>query len=145
MSKKLYHEFVLTKRHGRIMSREVYKFKWSPEALAAREALHKTVAPKVNLPKPLLPKLSKEDRFEKLPYSNYHYELVASLYVNDRESRILQQQTFDAAHELKIKQLAEKIHNKKLSLKEKRQQRRRKRLVFIKTTQKHFAPLQSAA
>lgn len=128
-----YNEFILTKRHGRIIARKVYTFKWSNKAIAVRKKLHtQNVQPKSNLPKLILPKLSKEDRFAKLPYSNYHNKLVSQLYGNNKENRILKQQAEKAAHELKIKQLALKQKERRMLLKEKRTQQSFSKIV-IKT------------
>lgn len=134
-----YNEFRLTKRHGRIVSRKVYTFKWTNKAIAVRKKLHQpNIQPKCNLPKPILPKLSKEDRLSKLPYSDYHNKLVTSLYSDDKENRILRQQAEKAAHELKIKQLAAKQKERRMLLKEKRTQQSFSKVVIKTKTDPYF-------
>lgn len=127
-----YNEFTLTKRHGRIVSRKVYTFKWSNKAIAIRDRLHHpNIQPKSNLPKPILPKLSKEDRLNNLPYSDYHNKLVSQLYSNNKEDCILRQQAEKAAHELKIKRLA-------LKQKERRAARKQQILSLKEQCKPHY-------
>lgn len=53
----------------------------------------------------LKPKLSKEERYEKLPFSHKHNLLVAQAY--GKENRLLKQQTARALHEKRIKEIIE--------------------------------------
>lgn len=53
----------------------------------------------------LKPKLSKKERYEKLPFSHKHNLLVAQAY--GKENRLLKQQTARALHEKRIKEIIE--------------------------------------
>ena len=53
----------------------------------------------------LKPKLSKKERYEKLPFSHKHNLLVAQAY--GKENRLLKQQTARALHEKRIKEIVE--------------------------------------
>ena len=53
----------------------------------------------------LKPKLSKEERYEKLPFSHKHNLLVAQAY--GKENRLLKQQTARALHEKRNKEIIE--------------------------------------
>lgn len=59
----------------------------------------------------LKPKLSKEERFKELPFSNEHNLLVANTY--SKENRLVKQQAAEAAHETKIKKLIESMKEQK--------------------------------
>lgn len=59
----------------------------------------------------LKPKLSKEERYEKLPFSDKHNLLINSTY--SKENRLVKQQAAEAAHETKIKKLIESMKEQK--------------------------------
>lgn len=59
----------------------------------------------------LKPKLSKEERYEKLPFSDKHNLLINSTY--SKENRLVKQQAAAAAHEAKIKKLIESMKEQK--------------------------------
>lgn len=59
----------------------------------------------------LKPKLSKEERYEKLPFSDKHNLLINSTY--SKENRLVKQQAAAAAHEAKIKRLIESMKEQK--------------------------------
>lgn len=49
--KPMTKEFVTTRRHDKIVSREVYTYKWTPEATNARKEYHETKEGIASIPK----------------------------------------------------------------------------------------------
>ena len=119
------YEFVLTRnKHGRIVTRLKYTYKWNPLARTLQKEYHKTkngIEEKIKKPIELFwdkdhtkeeikeyfkkKKEKKQKRLNDLPFSRLHYELVAGLYPNPTYT-ILKQEAEKAAHEEKIKQLS---------------------------------------
>lgn len=139
--KPLTHEFILTRKHGRIVSREVYKYKWTPEANAIRKEYHATKNGIPNIPtKPIksTEKKSKEDSLKERSYSDYHNKLIQNLYSSNKAERIANQQAYKAAHETKIKKLIDKLAEYKMSKKLRYMQQRPYKVVISTKDNEEF-------
>ena len=116
--KPMTKEFVTTRRHDKIVSREVYTYKWTPEATNARKEYHETKEGITSIPKKPTQVSDKKDKkqlLEERPYSGYHKELVQNLYGSNKAERIAKQQAYKAAHEEKIKKVAKQLQEHKMS------------------------------
>lgn len=116
--KPMTKEFVTTRRHDKIVSREVYTYKWTPEATNARKEYHETKKGITSIPKKPTQVSDKKDKkqlLEERPYSGYHKELVQNLYGSNKAERIAKQQAYKAAHEEKIKKVAKQLQEHKMS------------------------------
>lgn len=85
--KPMTKEFVTTRRHDKIVSREVYTYKWTPEATNARKEYHETKKGTASIPKKPTQVSDKKDKkqlLEERPYSGYHKELVQNLYGSNK-------------------------------------------------------------
>ena len=72
--KPMTKEFVTTRRHDKIVSREVYTYKWTPEATNARKEYHETKEGIASIPKKPTQVSDKKDKkqlLEERPYSGY--------------------------------------------------------------------------
>jgi len=86
----LTHEFITTRRHGSIVTKEVYTYKWSKAALAEKDMCIKMKETYTGSKTSVTPTITKENyrefynkqkaeskvRFESLPYSPLHIKLV---------------------------------------------------------------------
>lgn len=118
--KPMTKEFVTTRRHGKIVSKEVYTYKWTPEATNARKEYHKTKNGIISIPKKPTQKPDKKSKLQLLTerlYSVYHNKLVQNLYGSNKAERIAKQQAYIAAHEEKIKKVTKKLQEYKMSRK----------------------------
>ena len=118
--KPMTKEFVTTRRHDKIVSREVYTYKWTPEATNARKEYHETKKGIASIPKKPTQVSDKKDKkqlLEERPYSGYHKELVQNLYGSNKAESIAKQQAYKAAHEEKIKKVAKQLEEFKMSKK----------------------------
>lgn len=112
--KPMTKEFVTTRRHDKIVSREVYTYKWTPEATNARKEYHETKKGIASIPKKPTQVSDKKDKkqlLEERPYSGYHKELVQNLYGSNKAERIAKQQAYKAAHEEKIKKVVNNLQS----------------------------------
>lgn len=122
--KPMTKEFVTTRRHDKIVSREVYTYKWTPEATNARKEYHEAKKGIASIPKKPIQVSDKKDKkqlLEERPYSGYHKELVQNLYGSNKAERI-------------AKQLAEFKMSKKLQYLEQRPYK----VVIATTDDKEF-------
>lgn len=117
--KPMKHEFVLTKRHGNIVSREVHTYTWTPTATNARKEYHDTKNGVKSIPKKpaQTAKKDKKQLLEERSYSDYHNKLIGNLYGSNAGERIAKQQAYEAAHEEKIKKISKQIATHKMSKK----------------------------
>lgn len=116
--KPMTKEFVTTRRHDKIVSREVYTYKWTPEATNARKEYHKTKNGIASIPKKptqISDKKDKKQLLEERPYSDYHNKLVQNLYGSNKAESIAKQQAYKAAHEENIKKIIKQLQEHKMS------------------------------
>lgn len=113
----LVHEFVLTQRHGKTVSKELYKYKWSENAIAAKEEYHSTkngIPAVVKKPKEVVPELTKEEKLNNREYSDFHKKLIEKAYSKVNNS--LKQAAEKAKHEVNIEKWKEHIKEYKARL-----------------------------
>lgn len=116
--KPMTKEFVTTRRHDKIVSREVYTYKWTPEATNARKEYHETKEGIASIPKKPTQVSDKKDKkqlLEERPYSGYHNKLVQNLYGNNKAEVIAKQQAYVATHEENIKKMIKQLQEHKMS------------------------------
>lgn len=116
--KPMTKEFVTTRRHDKIVSREVYTYKWTPEATNARKEYHETKKGIASIPKKPTQVSDKKDKkqlLEERPYSDYHNKLVQNLYGSNKAEVIAKQQAYVATHEEKIKKIIKQLQEHKMS------------------------------
>lgn len=116
--KPMTKEFVTTRRHDKIVSREVYTYKWTPEATNARKEYHETKKGIASIPKKPTQVSDKKDKkqlLEERPYSDYHNKLVQNLYGSNKAESIAKQQAYKAAHEENIKKIIKQLQEHKMS------------------------------
>lgn len=139
--KPMTKEFVTTRRHDKIVSREVYTYKWTPEATNARKEYHETKKGIASIPKKPTQVSDKKDKKQLLKertYSDYHNELVQNLYGSNKAERIAKQQAYKAAHEEKIKKVAKQLEEFKMSKKLQYLEQRPYKVVIATTDDKEF-------
>lgn len=116
--KPMTKEFVTTRRHDKIVSREIYTYKWTPEATNARKEYHETKKGIASIPKKPTQVSDKKDKkqlLEERPYSDYHNKLVQNLYGSNKAESIAKQQAYKAAHEENIKKIIKQLQEHKMS------------------------------
>lgn len=139
--KPMTKEFVTTRRHDKIVSREVYTYKWTPEATNARKEYHEAKKGIASIPKKPIQVSDKKDKkqlLEERPYSGYHKELVQNLYGSNKAESIAKQQAHKAAHEEKIKKVAKRLEEFKMSKKLQYLEQRPYKVVIATTNDKEF-------
>jgi hypothetical protein len=139
--KPMTKEFVTTRRHDKIVSREVYTYKWTPEATNARKEYHETKKGIASIPKKPTQVSDKKDKkqlLEERPYSGYHKELVQNLYGSNKAESIAKQQAYKAAHEEKIKKVTKQLAEFKMSKKLQYLKQRPYKVVITTTNDKEF-------
>lgn len=115
------YEFVLTKRKGHIVSRRKWIMAWTPMANQIRKRYHETKhgviskASLYKLPKEKPKKLSKEERYEKLPFSEQHYRIIDNAF--GRRNDCLKRVAERAAHEIRIENMHARLKMYQHSLK----------------------------
>lgn len=111
------YEFKLTRRQNRIVTREVFTFKWSVTANRKRKIYHETKNGKTYIKLPIRSKetIDKETLLASRPFSKYHYDLINSAY--SKEDRSLKLAAERAKHEERIKKMRERLIAYKSSLK----------------------------
>lgn len=116
--KPMTKEFVTTRRHDKIVSREICTYKWTPEATNARKEYHETKKGIASIPKKPTQVSDKKDKkqlLEERPYSDYHNKLVQNLYGSNKAESIAKQQAYKAAHEENIKKIIKQLQEHKMS------------------------------
>lgn len=116
--KPMTKEYTTTRRHDKIVSREIYTYKWTPEATNARKEYHETKKGIASIPKKPTQVSNKKDKkqlLEERPYSGYHKELVQNLYGSNKAESIAKQQAYKAAHEENIKKIIKQLQEHKMS------------------------------
>lgn len=116
--KPMTKEYTTTRRHDKIVSREIYTYKWTPEATNARNEYHKTKNGIASIPKKSMHQSDKKDKkqlLEERSYSNYHKKLVQNLYGSNKAEVIAKQQAYVATHEEKIKKIIKQLQEHKMS------------------------------
>lgn len=116
--KPMTKEYTTTRRHDKIVSREIYTYKWTPEATNARKEYHKTKNGIASIPKKPTHQSDKKDKkqlLEERPYSDYHNKLVQNLYGSNKAEVIAKQQAYVATHEEKIKKIIKQLQEHKIS------------------------------
>lgn len=107
------YEFVTTRnKHGNVVTRTKYTYKWTAQAKALQKLYHETkngIESKVTKPKETTPKLPKEMRLKNREFSGFHYDLIAGLYMNNKYIQIIKNVEAAAKHEQKIKDLMYKL------------------------------------
>lgn len=139
--KPMLKEFILSKRHGQIISREVYTYKWSREAVETKKDYHNTKNGIPAIPKkPTQQKeeKSKQQKLEERKYSEYHNELIQNLYGSNKAERIAYQQAYKAAHEEKIKTVSKQLQENKMSIKLRNMEQRPYKVVIATKTDSNF-------
>ena len=129
-NEKLYtfHDFSLTKRHGKIVSRELEKYVWSSKARLTQKLYHltKNGLPKTNnklsddllYVKAQIDKDNKQRLLESRPFSYFHNRLIENLY-NKRswKEKTMTAQAKAAKHEIELENIAKRLSDYKSSLK----------------------------
>lgn len=139
--KPMVKEFVITRRHDKIVSKEVYTYKWTPEATSARKEYHATKNGVESIPKKPTQASDKKDKkqlLEERAYSDYHNELVQNLYGSNKAERIAKQQAYKAAHEEKIKKIAKQLAEHKMSKKLQHMEQKPYKVVIATTDNEEF-------
>lgn len=139
--KPMTKEFVTTRRHDKIVSREVYTYKWTPEATNARKEYHEAKKGIASIPKKPTQVSDKKDKkqlLEERTYSDYHNKLVQNLYGSNKAECIAKQQAYKAAHEEKIKKVAKQLEEFKMSKKLQYLEQRPYKVVIATTDDKEF-------
>lgn len=116
--KPMTKEYTTTRRHDKIVSREIYTYKWTPEATNARKEYHKTKNGIASIPKKPMHQSDKKDKeqlLEERPYSDYRNKLVQNLYGSNKAEVIAKQQAYVATHEEKIKKIIKQLQEHKMS------------------------------
>lgn len=126
-------DYVTTRRHGVIVTQYKYTFTWTSYAAGVKAELHKypyklnkkeikklLESRKIHIIDDDKAKLNikartiaKAERLKALPFSKLHKTLVEGLYDN-KQDRILKQQTEKAAHEQTIKTIMYTLHPVKM-------------------------------
>lgn len=107
------YEFVTTRnKAGNVITRNKYTYKWTAQAKVIQKLYHETkngIESKVTKPKESTPKLPKEVRLANREFSGFHYDLIAGLYMNNKNIQIIKNVEATAKHEQKIKDLIHKL------------------------------------
>lgn len=126
------YEFITTRnKHGNVVTRSKYTYKWTKQAKAIQKLYHETkngIEEKPKLPKETFfdkehtkeeikeyfnkKKEAKLNTAEKRPFSKFHYELISGLYVNPAIN-ILKKSALREKHEAKIAEIIAKMREKK--------------------------------
>ena len=124
-----HYEFDLTRnKKGRIVTRNKFVYRWTAQAKAIQKLYHETkngIKAKPNKPiekffdvehtkeeiKEYFTKKNAERkvRADNREFSKFHYDLVAGLYVNNKQIQIIKNVEATAKHEQKIKDLMYKL------------------------------------
>lgn len=118
--KNLKHEFLTTRRHGKIVTRELYLYTWTKEAKDAQEEYHKTKngIPAIPAkPKEKLKKLSKKELLETRSFSGERSLMIAKAF--SKVSNALRKMAEKSAHEVKIENMIAKLKQHKLDIQQK--------------------------
>ena len=116
------YEYILTKRRNTIISRLVWRFRWTLKASLAKVKYHETKNGKSYLRLPIKSKirLSKSERLKSRPFSEYHYKLIEQAYSQKSKSmQILKKCAEDAKRLIDIENMSYKLKAYKSSLKHK--------------------------
>lgn len=116
--KPMTKEYTTTRRHDKIVSREIYTYKWTPEATNVRKEYHKTKNGIASIPKKPMHQSDKKDKeqlLEERSYSDYHNKLVQNLYGSNKAEVIAKQQAYVATHEENIKKIIKQLQEHKMS------------------------------
>lgn len=114
------HEYKLTRRKGRIISRRMFVYRWTIEATTKRAKYHETKNGKTYLRLPIQskPKPSKEELLALRPFSDTHYKLINNAYSQESKSmRILKKCAENSKHLIDIENMSAKLKAYKSSLK----------------------------
>lgn len=126
------YEFITTRnKHGNVVTRSKYTYKWTKQAKAIQELYHKTkngIKEKPKLPietfwtephtKEEIKKhfddinAKKKVNLENREFSKFHYNLISGLYVNPAIN-ILKKSALREKHEAKIAEIIAKMREKK--------------------------------
>ena len=124
-----HYEFVTTRnKKGNVIARNKFIYKWTAQAKAMQKLYHDTkngIEAKPNKPiekffdvehtkeeiKEYFTKKNAERkvRADNREFSKFHYDLVAGLYVNNKQIQIIKNVEATAKHEQKIKDLMHKL------------------------------------
>lgn len=121
-------ELTLTKRHGRIVSREIPVFNWTKQAKETLELLQNqkiksfTKEPVINIITDEQAienwnkrQENKKKNLEELPFSKEHYKLVNELYSSEtKDNKYLKQAAENEAHNRTILNLKTKLEQQRL-------------------------------
>lgn len=128
-----HYEFVTTRnKKGDVVTREMFKYKWTAQAKAIQKLYHDTKNGIPEKPKKAIelffnvPRTKEEikEHFKKLhaekkvklenrEFSAFHHKLVEGLYLNKKEEVILQTAAAQGAHNAKIERMMKKNMIKK--------------------------------
>lgn len=123
------YEFVTTRnKHGNIVTRHKFTYKWTAQAKAMQKLYHDTkngIELKPSKPKELFfdvertkeeikeyfakKNAEKKITAENREYSAFHYSLIDGLYMNNKQIQIIKNTEAAAKHEQKIKDLMYKL------------------------------------
>lgn len=124
--KPMTKEFVTTRRHGIIVSKEVYTYKWTPEAIAVKKEIAKTPIMKdfittesvIDKKRPTIAERQKgreqrkqsKNNKENIPFSPERNKFFGT------PNNYLKKAALKAAHEKKIKELTKQLQERKMSI-----------------------------